>query len=67
MATQKKSQKACQSAITCLKLTIETLEEGVKYVQSNDAKRRQTYFTPCSSVSIIDSEQVNADWDYKTS
>ena len=23
-----------QSAITCLKLTIETLEQGVKYVQS---------------------------------
>ena len=24
----------CQPAITCLKLTIETLEQGVKYVQS---------------------------------
>ena len=25
---------ATQSAFTCLKLTIETLEQGVKYVQS---------------------------------
>ena len=24
----------CESAFTCLKLTIETLEQGVKYVQS---------------------------------
>ena len=27
-------RKFTQSAITCLKLTIETLEQGVKYVQS---------------------------------
>ena len=43
-----------QLAITCSKLTIETLEEGVKYVQR--------YFTPCSSVSIVNFEQVNAGW-----
>ena len=32
---------------------METLEKGVKYVQS------QQYFTPFSSVSIVDFEQVN--------
>ena len=41
-------------AITCSKLTIETLGQGVQYVQ---------YFTPCPSVSIVNFEQVNADWD----
>ena len=39
-----------QSAVTCSKLTLETLEHGVKY------------FTPCSSVFIVNFEQVNADW-----
>ena len=39
-----------QPAITCSKLTIESLEQGVKYV-------------PCSSVSIVNFEQVNAGWD----
>ena len=42
-----------QPAVTCLKLTIETLEEGVKYVQS---------FTPNSSVSIANFEHVIAGW-----
>ena len=28
------SEKVSNSAITCLKLTIETLEKGVEYVQS---------------------------------
>ena len=40
-----------QPAITCSKLTIETLEQGVKFVQS------------CCSVSIVNFEQVNAGWD----
>ena len=40
-------------AFTCSKLTTKTLEQGVKYV---------TYFTPCSSVSIVNVEHVNADW-----
>ena len=31
---QKLSQYLSQPAITCSKLTIETLEQGVKYVQS---------------------------------
>ena len=30
---------------------------------SNEEKnKREKYFTPCSSVSIVDFEQVNADW-----
>ena len=29
-----RSKRKSQSAITCLKLTIETLEQGKKYVQS---------------------------------
>ena len=31
-----------QSAITCSKLTIETLEQGVKYVQSHNNKGTRT-------------------------
>ena len=43
-----------QPEITCSKLTIETLEQGTKYVQSTTPERRLvlvsllTYFTPCS-------------------
>ena len=43
-----------QLAITCSKLAIETLEQGVKNVQK--------FFTPCSSVSIVNFEKVNASW-----
>ena len=42
---QKKDAKSAinsQSAITCSKLTIETLEQGVKYVQSNNKDTRTT-------------------------
>ena len=39
-----------QPAIICSKLAIETLEQRVEY------------FTPCSSVSIMNFEQVNAGW-----
>ena len=42
-----------QPAITCSKLTIETIEQGVKHVQS---------LTPCASVSIVNFEQVIAGW-----
>ena len=42
-----------QLAFTSSKLTIETLEQSMKYVHT---------FTSCSSVSIINFEQVNADW-----
>ena len=41
-------QNPSQPAITCSKLTIETIEQGVKYT--------------CSSVSIVNFEQVNAGW-----
>ena len=40
-----------QLTFTCSKSTIETIEKGVKYVQ--------TYFTPFSTVCIVDFEQVN--------
>ena len=43
-----------QPAITCSKVTIETLEQDVKYIW--------TYFTLCSSFPIVTSEQVNAGW-----
>ena len=43
-----------QREFTCSKLTIETLEQGVKYVQS------------VSSVSIVNLEHVIADWVVKT-
>ena len=49
-------------AITCSKLTIDTLELGVKHVQYV-----WIYFTPCSCVSIVNFEQINAGWDYTTS
>ena len=42
-------KKLTQPAFTCSKLTIETLEQGVKYVQS---------------VSIVNSEQAHAGWEY---
>ena len=46
-----------QSAITCSKLTVETLDQGVKYVKLT------TSFTSCSSVSIVNFEQVNSGWE----
>ena len=66
-----------QLTFTCSKSTIETLEKGVKYVQINhkDIKTTSmtsfwclycwllTYFTPFSSVSIVDFEQVNVSWN----
>ena len=47
-----------QLTITCSKLTIETLEQGVKYVQVENKNTRT-----CSSVSIVNIEQVNAGWE----
>ena len=41
-----------QPTFTCSKLTIETLEQGVKHI-----------FTPCSSVSIVNFEHVIAGWE----
>ena len=55
-----------QSAITCSKLIIETLEQGVKYVQKL-AKKTAERRTPCSSVSIVNFERVNAYWECEIS
>ena len=52
------SEIVAQPEITCSKLTIETLEQGVKYVWN----MFKTYFTLCSSISIVKFQQVNADW-----
>ena len=43
-------------AITCSKLTIETWEQGVKYVQINNKDTRTT------PVSVVNFEHVNAGW-----
>ena len=43
-----------QPAITCSKLTIETLEQGVNL--------EHIYFTPCTSFSIFNFEKKNAGW-----
>ena len=51
MSTVRHGLLSCQPTITCSKLIIETQKQGVKYVQS---------FAPCSSVSIVNFEQVNA-------
>ena len=56
-----------QPAIACSKLTIETLEQDVNMFKVNNKDTRTTdaitYFTPCSSVSIVNFEQVNSGWD----
>ena len=58
-----------QPTITCLKLTIETLEQDVKYVRSRRGLfwclhcHFLAYFTPCSRVFMVNFEQVNAVWD----
>ena len=67
-----------QPAFTCSKLTLETLEQGVKYVQSqqerhqNDAWRRSGAFIvnfehiSHLSVSSVNFEHVTAGWDLMT-
>ena len=56
-----------QPAITCSKLATETVEQEVKYVQWSQMASfwclycwLWTYFAPCSRVSIVNFEQVNA-------
>ena len=44
-----------QPAIACSKLTIETLELGASF---------EHILTPCSSPSVVNFEQVYADWDF---
>ena len=41
-----------QPAVTCSKLTKETLEQGVAL----------SYFTPCFSSSVVNSKQINTGW-----
>ena len=48
-----------QPAFACSKLTIEALEQGVKYVESSFWCR---YFTPCSCVSIVNFKHIIAGW-----
>ena len=55
-----------QPAITCSKLTIETLEQGVKYTNGVvlvSLLLTLNIFHTFSSVSIVNFEQVNAGWD----
>ena len=33
-------------------------------VNNKDTRTTLTYFTPCSSASVVDFEQVNAGWDF---
>ena len=60
-ANDMKSPYLSQPAITCLKLTIETLEQGLKICSKSTMKIPER---PCFSVPIVNFEQVNADWDY---
>ena len=46
-----------QPAITCSKLTIETQEQGVEYIQS---------YTPCSSISSVTLKQVKCQLGLKS-
>ena len=45
-----------QTAITCSKLTLKTLEQGVNYVQSSLLTLK--YLTPCSFVFNVNVEHV---------
>ena len=47
-----------------MKLTyvIHVLQEILAWINLR-SQRVQTYFTPCSGVSIVNFEQLNADWD----
>ena len=49
---------------TCSKLTVETIEKvWIMFKVNNKNIRTISYFTPFSSVSIVDFEQVNARWE----
>ena len=71
-----KSQEISQPAITCSKLTIETLEQGVKYVKKLTVKTPKRRHWRRSGVLIVnfehisllvlDFEQINASWDTQT-
>ena len=54
-------EKCTQPAITCSKLTIETVEQGVKYVQSSGIFI-VNFERILHLVSFVNFEQVNAGW-----
>ena len=54
----KNSSRRSQPVITCSKLTIETLERGVKYVQKI-TKRPEQHHWRCSGVFIVNSEHIS--------
>ena len=57
-----------QLTFSCSKSTIKTLEKVVKYVQNSKTPiQLWAYFTPFSSVSIVDFEQVSASWERNVS
>ena len=68
-----KSHSHAQPSFTCSKLTLETLEQGANNIfEVNNKDTRTTplsllltsniLFAPCSSVSNVNFEQVNACW-----
>ena len=69
------TQDVSQPAFTCSKLTKEIQEQGVEYFKVNNKDTRTKpvleslfnkvaglYCTPCSSVSFVNFEKVNAGW-----
>ena len=61
------SKLLAQSTFICSKPATETLEKGVKYVESQWRHSNISvfiiYFIPFSCVSIVDFEQVNVSWE----
>ena len=51
--------KPTQPAITCSKLTIETLEQSVKYVQSQKKKIHERRHWRRSGIFIVNSEHIS--------
>ena len=49
-----------QPAFTCSKLTIETLQQLWNMFKVKNKDTRTTPFAPCSSIPIVNFEQVNA-------
>ena len=57
-------------------MSVETLEQGLKYVQSKQYRSQNyavgvaiyfqlwTYFTTCSIVSVVNFDHVNAAWEW---
>ena len=58
----KKRARDFPAGIYLPKVNNKTLEQGVKYVQSQDKTPERPYFTPSSSVSDVNFEQLNTGW-----